>query len=225
MITGKTDFWNLACVFHRLSEEVILKSHSTVTDKSHILSKSYWLSIPYKGGFLSVKNWMYFATNPVEGLNLLAGWGVGDRPPNHRKAVLELKSIWWKKTPLSHDMWLNHLGSRSYPIDRWMLQSPRGNCLSIETFWQHHTRIWCQGGVNWIEKKRVFSRQVGQVVSWDHDLRWVLPQSQDSVAGKCIYSSCVLTLRTCHSTSHRNPQKLGHRQGQCSSESCSECNI
>ena len=41
---------------------------------------------------------MYFATNPVEGLNLLAGWGVGDRPPNHRKAVLELKSIWWKNS-------------------------------------------------------------------------------------------------------------------------------
>ena len=50
----KTDFWNLACVFHRLSEEVILKSHSTIADKSHILAKSYWLSIPYKGGFLFV---------------------------------------------------------------------------------------------------------------------------------------------------------------------------
>ena len=193
MITGKTDFWNLAGVFHRLSEEVILKSHSTVADKSHIFSKSYWLPIPYKGGFLSVN--IECISLPIRS-KVWTYWRVGGLETGH--PITGRQSWSWnqsdeKKTPVSHDMWLNHLGSRSYPIDRSMLQSPRGNRLSIETFWQHHTRIWCQGGVNWIEKKRVFSRQVGQVVSWDHDLRWVLPQSQDSVAGKCIYSSCVLT--------------------------------
>ena len=91
-----------------------------------------------------------------------------------------------KKTPVSHELWLNHLGSMSYPIDRSVLQNPRGNRLSIGTFWQHHTRIWCQGVVNWIEIKRILSRQVCQVVSWDLDLRRisrrVSPQSQHSAA-------------------------------------------
>ena len=180
--------------WHVYSTDSLKKSSSKAIPRSQ--TKVTFCPNPIGFPFLTKEVWCLWTLNVFcyqsgRRFELIGGMGGWRQATQSQGGSCGAKMI--KKTPLSHDMWLNHLGSMSYPIDRSVLQNPRGNRLSIGTFWQHHTRIWCQGVVNWIEIKRILSRQVCQVVSWDLDLRWVLPQSQDSVAGKCIYSSCVLT--------------------------------
>ena len=89
-MVNKYHGWNLAGELHRLSEEIILKSHSSFTNKSHTLTEAYWFSIPDKGNFLCQPE-MVFVTNPVVDWNFLEDLEVEDMPPNRREAAEALK--------------------------------------------------------------------------------------------------------------------------------------